>query len=225
MGRYNDRIRHGTQQTRLSNSTNFKGVKAALLFFPFFFSAQGTINPKWSGPWFAAILRKATLPSSLANGSFSTSNVRSERSFFVSVCNKTLEAVTTNIREQNLLGHILLENKELWTEVALLTFFYPLVLRLLLKHWTGYTKNIPRNGRQRVLPASLAKYTVAWPGKVLSNKTLNLWLLSTLIFISRHWKISTFHYLCAKDYLLFTETKNEYTEKWAVSNFKACLDF
>ena len=29
------------------------------------------------------------------------------------LCNKTLEAVTTNIREQNLLGHILLENKEL----------------------------------------------------------------------------------------------------------------
>ena len=113
VGRYNDRIRHGTQQTRLSNSTNFKGVKAALLFFPFFFSAQGTINPKWSGPWFAAILRRTTRPSSLANGSFSTSNVRSERSFFVSVCNKTLEAVTTNIREQNLLGHILLENKEL----------------------------------------------------------------------------------------------------------------
>ena len=113
VGRYNDRIRHGTQQTRLSNSTNFKGVKAALLFFPFFFSAQGTINPKWSGPWFAAILRRTTRPSSLANGSFSTSNVRSERSFLVSVCNKTLEAVTTNIREQNLLGHILLENKEL----------------------------------------------------------------------------------------------------------------
>ena len=97
VGRYNDRIRHGTQQTRLSNSTNFKGVKAALLFFPFFFSAQGTINPKWSGPWFAAILRRTTRPSSLANGSFSTSNVELKAE---ELCNKTLEAVTTNIRKQ-----------------------------------------------------------------------------------------------------------------------------
>ena len=95
VGRYNDRIRHGTQQTRLSNSTNFKGVKAALLFFPFFFSAQGTINPKWSGPWFAAILRRTTRPSSLANGSFSTSNVR--RAELLLLCNKTLEAVTTTL--------------------------------------------------------------------------------------------------------------------------------
>ena len=109
MGRYNDRIRHGTQQTRLS--TNFNGVKA-LLFFSFLFllKAPSTRSGADRGlRRFRGRLRyhqvwrmEAFLQAMLG--------VRGASSC---LCNKTLEAVTTNIREQNLLGHILLENKEL----------------------------------------------------------------------------------------------------------------